>query len=416
MARLKKKANTKPRLRGNKIVGPSFDGWETLTGAAFSKLQRAAVSFYYEEVKREELRPFFFEWMTANGYTKEEIDFAKKSKAATTMPFIYARIISDGCPDFNPVYNEYWKSLPGTGNEVKPISVFLHESAKTLIQQGQNTIEEVEEDKPVKNAYKPSIQQIVFEKCIDVMGEVDDWLEDFTSPSFKVDGVDINRHFLKHELTQAHARRIIKMYEGELLEFKELIAKAPSNMTEHEKDMREQLLEGYSHLSTTQVKKKISALQSIVDACNIIIEKAAAKRKPRTPKARSADKVVKDIKYLDAFNDLALVSINPVDIVGASELWVYNVKTKKLGKYVASVIDPKGAGRTGSGLSVKGTTLQGFDESKSVQKTLRKPDEKLKEFKTAGKVALRKFLDEIKAVESPMTGRINKDTILLKAS
>ena len=41
-------------------------------------------------------------------------------------------------------------------------------------------------------------------------------------------------------------------------------------------------------------------------------------------------------------------------------------------------------------------------------------DEKLKEFKSAGKVALRKFLDDINATDTMMNGRINEDTVLLK--
>jgi hypothetical protein len=49
-----------------------------------------------------------------------------------------------------------------------------------------------------------------------------------------------------------------------------------------------------------------------------------------------------------------------------------------------------------------------------VQKTLRKPEEQLKEFKAAGKVQLRKFLDDIRAVDIKLNGRINEDIILLR--
>ena len=61
-----------------------------------------------------------------------------------------------------------------------------------------------------------------------------------------------------------------------------------------------------------------------------------------------------------------------------------------------------------------GTTITGFSEMKSVQKTLRKPAEQLKAFKDAGKVVLRKFLEEINAVDTKMNGRINEDIMLLK--
>jgi hypothetical protein len=103
---------------------------------------------------------------------------------------------------------------------------------------------------------------------------------------------------------------------------------------------------------------------------------------------------------------LKLVSINPVDIVGAQELWVYNSKTRKLYKYVADTL-------TGP-LGVKGTSITGYDEVKSVGKTLRKPEEKLKEFARATKVQLRKFLEDIKATETQGNGRMNSDTVLLK--
>jgi hypothetical protein len=63
---------------------------------------------------------------------------------------------------------------------------------------------------------------------------------------------------------------------------------------------------------------------------------------------------------------------------------------------------------------VKGTTLTNFEESKSIQKTVRKPETVLPGVITAGKVALRKTLTDINAVEQPMTGRINADTILLR--
>jgi hypothetical protein len=51
-----------------------------------------------------------------------------------------------------------------------------------------------------------------------------------------------------------------------------------------------------------------------------------------------------------------------------------------------------------------------------VCKTLRKPEEKLKEFAKAGKIQLRKFLDDVKATESKMNGRMNADIVLLKVA
>jgi hypothetical protein len=128
-------------------------------------------------------------------------------------------------------------------------------------------------------------------------------------------------------------------------------------------------------------------------------------RKARVKKAPSKEKVVSKLKYLREDKTLKLVSISPADIIGAQELWVYNVKTRKLGKYVAAQFQE---------LGVKGTSITGYDESKSVSKTLRKPEEKLRDFAKATKVQLRKFLDEIRATESRLNGRIGADVLLLK--
>jgi hypothetical protein len=94
-----------------------------------------------------------------------------------------------------------------------------------------------------------------------------------------------------------------------------------------------------------------------------------------------------------------------LDLIESTEVWVYNVKTRKLGKYIAE---------EGQHMQVKGTSLLFYDADKSVQKTLRKPEETLKEFKKAGKVKLRTFMDEIKTTDIKLNGRLNSDTIILK--
>jgi hypothetical protein len=87
------------------------------------------------------------------------------------------------------------------------------------------------------------------------------------------------------------------------------------------------------------------------------------------------------------------------------QLWVYNTNTRKLGVYHAD---------DGGGLSIKGSSITNFTEHKSVQKTLRKPAEMLPEVLGCGKVALRSIMPNIRAVEGALTGRLNKDTILLR--
>jgi hypothetical protein len=67
-------------------------------------------------------------------------------------------------------------------------------------------------------------------------------------------------------------------------------------------------------------------------------------------------------------------------------------------------------------LGVKGTTILGFDTTKSGVKTLRKPAEFFKKFMTAGKPAARKLFTEINAVQAQPNGRTNEGLIILKVN
>jgi len=221
-------------------------------------------------------------------------------------------------------------------------------------------------------------------------------------------------------VTQAHARKLKGFYETELDDFKALdrypTAGQLKKMSEHEQDMWAQLKEGYAHLKKADIKNFTTAIEELMTALDFVIDSAKATRAPRKAKPKSATKLVEKLKYLKTDDKYKLPSIDPTLTVGANELWVFNVKTRKLGKYIAKNIDPKGMGRPGSGLQVKGTTIIGFDEKLSIQKTLRKPEEQLKEFKKAGKVALRKFLDDIPTTDTKLNGRCNPETVLLKVS
>jgi hypothetical protein len=134
-------------------------------------------------------------------------------------------------------------------------------------------------------------------------------------------------------------------------------------------------------------------------------KKVAKVSKPREKKAKSAVDLVKSLKYQKEDPSLKLVSVHPTELIGCVQLWTYNTKYKKLTRY-----DSSGP----AGIRVKGTTLIGYDVETSISKGLRKPEASIQDLLGAGKVSLRKFIDEIKTVASQPNGRINQDTILLK--
>ena len=290
-----------------------------------------------------------------------------------------------------------------------------------LAQEGQAiAAEKQQEETAKKNVYTPTIQERIREQVETQAEAIEEWLEGFITDrtGFDPAGFDFKAHFARTGVTQAHARKLKSFYEHALDDFRDLermpTAVQLKKMNEHEADQWAQLKEGYNHLKKADIAKYTVAVNSLIEALDFVIEKSKVTRKPRVAKPKSADKLVSKLKYLKIDNKYKLTSINPTEIVGASELWVFNVKTRKLGKYVAANIDPKGMAREGTGLSIKGTTIEGFDENLSVQKTLRKPEEQLKDFKAAGKVKLRKYLEEIATTETKLNGRINIDTVILK--
>ena len=194
--------------------------------------------------------------------------------------------------------------------------------------------------------------------------------------------------------------------QGMLSRIAAVFEKHQDEMNEARAGKDEQLNEGYAHYKAADYKRFDAFYTKLIADLTSYgqVKKATKKVTVRKPPAK--EKLVAKLKYLKEEKTLRLVSVNPVDIIGATELWVYNIKTRKLGKYVAESM--------GGALTVKGTAIVGFDVSTSVQKTLRKPELQLKEFLASGKIQLRKFIEDIKATEIKLTGRIGLDTILLK--
>jgi hypothetical protein len=284
-----------------------------------------------------------------------------------------------------------------------------------LAEEGAALVEEKKaEEKTKKNVHVPSIQERITEQAQEACESIEEWLEGFITnkKNFDPKGFDFTAHFAKMKVSQAHARKIKGYYAGELAEA-QLIQKLPTpgeinrEKDEHKADMLQQLREGYSHLTKKDAATYLEALETLHGACDLVIDAAKATRKPRTKKAPSKEKLIAKLKYLERDDKLQLVSVNPLDVLDAKEVWVYNTKTRKLGKYIAD---------DHATIQVKGTTLLHYDEKNSVQKTLRKPDETLKSFKKAGKVQLRKFMDEIKTTDIKLNGRLNSDTIILKCT
>jgi hypothetical protein len=377
------------RASKGRDFSPKWDGHEAWDSNQFLRHFHGAMAWYRLESSNKELKPKVINWMSANGYTKDQISAFKKTKdnrCGMTVGAIAACLLK-GMP---PVRADF--------NDGRSTAVWLANEVSKIVAEGKDDIDESEEAKVEvkKDVYTPSIQERVRDASMLMTEEIETAIENFqTDPeAFDPKAFKILNVLKAKQAKAAHARIIREFYTSDLEELQEAATT---------KD--EQLKEAYSHLSKVQLRKITAFYQEIVSACEMLAQEAKVNRKPKAKKAVPAEKIVAKLKYKKADEPLKLVSINPADILGAKELWIYNTKSRKLGKYIASEF---------ADLGVKGTSIINFDEHKSVQKTLRKPIDQLKEFKAAGKVALRKFLDDINAVDTKMNGRINEEIMLLK--
>lgn len=366
---------------------PKWDGHEGWDTNQFLRHFHSTMGWYRLESSGKELKPKVINWMSANGYTKEQMAEFKKTKdnrCGTTVGAIAACLLK-GMP---PVRADF--------NDGRSSAVWLGQSIAKIVSEGKDDTDDSEEVEVKPTGPVVSIQDRVREASYKMTEEIETAIEAFqTDPeTFDPKAFKVLNLLKAHQAKAAHARVIKDFYARDLDE-----------LTEVASTKDEQLKEAYSHLSKVQLRKITAFYQEIVSACEMLAQEAKVNRKPKAKKAVPAEKIVSKLKYKKADEPLKLVSINPADILGAKELWTYNTKSRKLGKYIAEEFQD---------LGIKGTTIIGFSEVKSVQKTLRKPIDQLKEFKAAGKVVLRKFLEEINAVDTRMNGRINEDIILLK--
>ena len=258
----------------------------------------------------------------------------------------------------------------------------------------KDDLKKVKKEVPVEKANVINIQDRIREKAKEYIGELEGQIDDLIISDFSS---NVSPYGAMHtlEVKGAYTKLIVDHFKTRRAEFDEVL---------HTKDA--ELKEAYSNFTKPNLKKLIAYCDQVIIDCGKLSSSSVKSRKPRKRKVKSATELTAKMNYCKEFKQLNLTSINPTDIIGTLQLWVYNTKTKKLGVYNAE---------DAGGLSVKGSSVLNFSESKSVQKTLRKPAVTLPEVLKAGKVALRNVLTDIRAVESALTGRINNDTILLRS-
>jgi hypothetical protein len=253
---------------------------------------------------------------------------------------------------------------------------------------------------PEQVSLKPSVQEIMRERASAAASELEGVLDDFAIGTIK----ELPKNRVMSELTSRnvlpqHINMLLQVWNKKLDEYKAVLNNKDS-----------QLVEGYSNFTKTQMRGMVKFCEAIIADLNSYVAVKKSAVKPRARKPVSIDKVVSKFKYMKNFVDttlkLSLESLHPKVLHGASEAWCYDTSKRKLHHYVAD--------EYAKTFSVKGSTLLGYDKTKSEVKTLRKPAEQIKAV-MGSKPAARKFFADIRAVAVAPNGRFNEHMIILKA-
>ncbi len=348
----------------------------------------AAIDPNFSSYKKE--KAYATTWMANSFSTKDlkdaTIKYSKIHRKKEMKKFHYSSI--------NQIYfvslGKYCHIMNKGGSLSQCTLDWLDVKWKELEERGKDLVEETptETKKPVV-----SIQERVREKISEYIAEIEEQVDLFSENNYKSE-FDMYKWLMSNNVKAQPANAIADYYVPWCDELKETITK---------KD--EQLVEGYSHMKPAQIKRFVEFLDNIIKDATTWGANQKTVRKTRTKKAPSIEKQIAKIKYSKENKELKLVSINPALIIGCNQLWVFNTKYRKLMRYDAS-------GPTG--LSIKGTTLQGYDVETSMSKTVRKPNDVLPRVLNGGKIVIRKLMDELNSKSSVPNGRINGDTVLLR--
>ena len=253
-----------------------------------------------------------------------------------------------------------------------------------------------EEDVP-PNFEKPkktnvvNIQEAIKIKAKEYIGDLEGAVDDFVLEDKEFSLIN---DFKGKQIPAPYVVEVKDWAEKKLEEFQNVLEPEDSQVTE-----------GYSNFNKRKLKAMVKMFEQFVEDCNLYGQFKKANRKTRAVREKPPAVQVKGLKYKTKDEELKIESEKAVDLIGAQQVWLFNTKTRKLAVYTSE---------SAKGMLVKGTTLQNWTPEKSMQKTLRKPEEQIKDLMASGKVKLRTFMDGIKSKQGDVNGRINIDTVILK--
>lgn len=339
-----------------------------------------ALNWYSYSFNNKDAKEFVLDYIKLAKRPKEEIELVKsvpENKIVRQLGWIARMISACGYKPDESSKNFFMR-------EYKKIIDF----AKQIKQPEQ--VEDVVAQ-PIQK--KVSIQDRILDKAREEVGDIEGLIDDFVASRCK-SNIDLQNYFNAKKLSSVVLNKIC-----------DIMIKRSAHLADVLTSADPQYKEAYSNFTKPELRR----LKEFVDGIISFANKGAIANKPvrkaRKKKEKPASVLVAKVSYLEEDPETKLKSLRPERLIGATQAWVYNAKTRMLGVYFSS---------DGRGFSVKGMTLTNFDKEKSVAKKLRKPQETIDALMKAGKIKLRQLMNTLTTKESQLTGRLNSDTLIAR--
>jgi hypothetical protein len=245
----------------------------------------------------------------------------------------------------------------------------------------------VVETKPAR----PSVRDYMQDKIAEVIGEIEGAVDAFLKEDKEF---DLYNYLQANSIPKPYCKDIDEWARKRGMEFTDVYKTT-------DKDTKD----GYSNISRRQQANLVKMFGAFIVDLEKYSQFKKANRKPRVTKAKPPAVQVARIKFKKEDTELGIKSVNPSEMVGASQVWVYNVKYKRLAAYRSDSVQ---------GIQVKGSTLQNYDPDMSECRSIRRPEAFLKVLLDASKVKLRKLLSDLTTKGYDVTGRINDECIIVR--
>ena len=147
-----------------------------------------------------------------------------------------------------------------------------------------------------------------------------------------------------------------------------------------------------------QLTAYINFLSKLQD--NIISSSPKKERKKRKVKPKLPEQLVSKLQVVDSCEKLNLKSYSKKEIIGANIIFVYNIKTRSIIKYISS-----------QGFSIKGSTL--LNTNSCNKKTVRNPEKLFSSINPTNCQFMERLWDSVKCKQTSTNSRINKNCILI---